>query len=468
MVLQSTGAISASQVNTEIGRSATASFNMNDTTIRTLAAKTTTNSQIKFSDFYGKSLLEKWAVSVDSTGNDLGSSVAVDASGNVYVTGFYGGGESTIYNPDNVSSGLTLRATSGGVAAFVVKYNSSGTAQWAVSVDGTNSDEGRSVAVDASGNVYLAGQYGTGVATIYNANNVSSGLTLRATSGGIAAFVVKYNASGAAQWAVSVDGTGSEAGSSIAVDASNNVYLSGYYGSGAATIYNANNASSGLTLRTATIWAAFVVKYNSSGIAQWAVSVDGAGYEVGNGVAVDASGNVYLAGQYGGFYGLAATIYNANNVSSGLTLRASNNFTAGYVVKYNASGAAQWAVSVDGNVDGYGVAVDTNGNVYLCGHHKSGSATFYNANNVSSGLSVVTGTAFVVKYNGSGAAQWVGSADGSGRGVAVNSSGNVVFLTGAYGPGSQSTIYNNNDSSYLPYTLRPTLNSGLFLVRFQL
>jgi hypothetical protein len=454
MVLQSSGAITASQVNTELGLPTTWPFAMNDTKVRTLANRTVANSQILFSDFYGKTwgAAAQWAASVDGSGLEQGYSVAVDGNGNVYLAGRYRQSEAIIYNAGNASSGLTLRATSSySEAAFVVKYNSSGTAQWAASVDGTSSDGGYSVAVDSSGNVYLAGYYGSASPTIYNAGNASSGLTLRATSGGDAAFVVKYNSSGTAQWAASVDGSGGEYGNSVAVDSSGNVYLAGHYGSASPTIYNAGNASSGLTLRaTSGGSAAYVVKYNSSGAAQWAASVDGANNDPAESVAVDSSGNVYLAGHYGS---ASPTIYNAGNASSGLTLRASSSVAA-FVVKYNSSGAAQWAASVDGSSAEYGfsVAVDISGNVYLAGLYGSNSPTIYNAGNVSSGLTLrASGStaAFVVKYNNSGAAQWAASVDGSsadeGRSVAVDGSGNV-YLAGNYVTFSP-TIYNAGNAS---------------------
>jgi hypothetical protein len=422
---------------------------------------------------YNSSGIAQWAISVDGSGDDYGISVTVDANGNMYLGGYYSSVGATIYNANNTSSGLTLRSTSGSSANYVVKYNSSGVAQWAVSVDSVHTDYGIEVAVDSYGNLYMGGAYswgGSGTAVIYNANNTSSGLTLRASSNG-AAFVVKYNSSGIAQWFVSVDSSSNDNTNNIAVDTDGNLYLCGYYGSGSATIYNTNNTSSGLTLRaTSGSYAAFIVKYNSSGQAQWAVSVDSVDNIYGRSVAVDADGNVYLAGQYNSTG--VATIYNTNNVSSGLTLRDPGG-SAAFVVKYNSSGIAQWAVSVDDDtsVIGFCVAVDATGNVYLSGQYGSGTATIYNANDVSSGLTLRSSSgisAFVVKYNSSGEAQWAVSVDGSStdisRGVAVDSSGNV-YLAGYYSSSSDATIYNaNNTNSGL--TLRATSGDATFVVKY--
>jgi hypothetical protein len=420
----------------------------------------------------------QWAVSVDGNGvTDDGYSVAVDADYNVYLAGYYGsfnGASATIYNANNVSSGLTLRASGG--AAFVVKYNSSGIAQWTVSVDSTNSDFGYSVAVDAYGNVYLGGIY-AGIATIYNTNNTSSGLTLRDPGNYYAAFVVKYNSSGIAQWAVSVDGSASDYGYAVTVDKEDNVYLGGYYESnGVATIYNTGNTNSGLTLRDPIYRAAYVVKYNSSGIAQWAVSLSGdTSYSNGacHSVAVDSYGNLYMGGEYNSTG--VTKIYNANNTDSGLTLRVDSGGSAAFVVKYNSSGIAQWTVSVDGSTGdyGYGVALDESGNVYLSGYYSSsGVATIYNTGNTASTTVTLrdpgNGAAFVVKYNSSGIAQWAVSVNldnDVGQSVAVDASGNV-YLAGNYGVyNTSATVYNaGNTSSGL--TLRTSTGRAAFVVKY--
>lgn len=485
MVLQSSGAISASQVNTEITRSATALFSMNDTTVRTLAGKTTANSLIGFSDFYGKSLsaagTAQWVAAVD--GGTSAYKVAIDSSNNVYVAGSYAG-TATVYNAGNVSSGFTFRqvtfSSQNNGGGFIIKYDSTGTYQWAVSVEYANV---RSVAVDTSGNVYMCGTYNPynvrysfqASANIYNPNNVNSNLSLRppvlaGTYSTSAAFVVKYNSNGMAQWAASVESECT--GMSVAVDASGNVYLGGEYRY-TPTIYNANNTNSGLALRTSAGRAGFVVKYNSSGTAQMFLSVDSGNTDSGGSIAVDASGNIYMSGFS---YYSPATIYNANNVSSGLSLRAPSTTTQGFVVKWNASGTAQWAAVVDTN-SFYGqtfMTLDNNENVYLAGDYANAtnSGIIYNAGGVSSGLILRTPTGgsavFVVKYNSSGAAQWAVSMDGTSSeyvyDVAVDSNGNVLFC-GEYNS-TDAILYNaGNTNSGL--TLRtPTGNSAGYVALY--
>ncbi len=158
----------------------------------------------------------QWAAGPTGAGSDYGESVAVDGSGNVYVTGCHGSGldfDDDVEIPDE-----------GGFGAFVVKYNSSGTAQWTKGPTGGGSDMGYSVAVDGGGNVYVAGFHGSGL-------DFDDGVTIP-DEGGNGVFVVKYDSSGAAQWAAGPTGAGTDHGWSVAVDGNGNVYVAGMHGSG--------------------------------------------------------------------------------------------------------------------------------------------------------------------------------------------------------------------------------------------
>jgi hypothetical protein len=105
------------------------------------------------------------------------------------------------------------------------------------------------------------------------------------------AFIVKYNTSGVAQWATTIQGTSSRVGNGIATD-STGVYVTGEYGS--ASLVTLNN---GKTLPISVGQDAFIVKYNTSGLAQWATTISGTGSDVGNAIATDSTG-VYVTGPY--------------------------------------------------------------------------------------------------------------------------------------------------------------------------
>jgi hypothetical protein len=313
----------------------------------------------------------------------------------VYVTGYYQG---------TATFGTTIKTTAGSTDIFVAKYDSGGALQWVQSAGGTSSDGGNGIAVDGSGGVYVTGYY-QGTATF--------GTTTKTSAGLFDIFVAKYSGSGVLQWVQSAGGTSFDFGNAIAVDGSGNVYVTGKYEA---------TATFGTTTKTsAGIADIFVAKYNSVGVTwDWVQSAGGTSDDVGRGIAVDGSGNVYVTGWYFG----TATFGTTTKTSAGL-------FDI-FVAKYNSSGALQWVQSAgDTSIDeGHGIAVDGSGGVYVTGNYQ-GTATFGATTKTSAGGSDI----FVARYNSSGALQWVQSAGGTsydyGNAIAVDGSGNV-YVTGRY------------------------------------
>jgi len=179
-----------------------------------------------------------WAKSVGGAYDDRGQSVSTDASGNVFMTGYFisptiSFGTTTLTNTyaSNLYSDF-----------FIVKYDSSGNVLWAKSAGGTAYDTGMSVSTDAIGNVFITGIYYSptitfGITTLTNANNVAD------------IFIVKYDASGNVLWAKSAGGTGYDEGYAVSTDTSGNVFLTGNFGSpninfGTTTLTNADTTGS--------------------------------------------------------------------------------------------------------------------------------------------------------------------------------------------------------------------------------
>ena len=149
------------------------SFTIGSTTL------TSAGSNDVFVAKYDTSGTAQWARSIGGTGSDTGYGIATDSAGNVYVTGIYSG--TATFAP-----GTTL-TSAGYNDAFVTKYDTSGTVQWAESIGGTNTDSGYGIATDSGGNVYVTGSY-QGTATF------ASGTTLT-SAGSNDAFVAKYSPS---------------------------------------------------------------------------------------------------------------------------------------------------------------------------------------------------------------------------------------------------------------------------------
>ena len=161
--------------------------------------------------------------------------------------------------------------------AFIVKYSVTGVVQWTQVIQGPGFDEVYGITIDSTG-VYVTGYYNSTSAVTLN-----NGITLPIPVGSDA-FIVKYNTSGLAQWATTISGTGSDFGYGIATD-STGVYVTGYYTSTSAVTLN-----NGITLPITVGNDAFIVKYNTSGLAQWATTISGTATDLGRRITTDSTG----------------------------------------------------------------------------------------------------------------------------------------------------------------------------------
>jgi hypothetical protein len=340
-------------------------------------------------------LFAQWTTRIGGSGGDYSNRIRSDSVGNIYVAASYASNPLTIYNSDGSSFG-TL-GNSGSLDAYFVKYNTSGFAQWATRLAGSGDDRGYTIAADPVGNIYVLGQYTSNPLTIYNSDGSSFG-TL-GNSGGNDVCVVKYNTSGFAQWATRIGGSGDDVSfAGITFDLIGNIYVSGHYNSNPLTIYNSDGSSFG-TLGNSGSYDIYVVKYNTSGFAQWATRISGSGDDNSfGGITSDSNGNIYVLGQYNSN---PLTIYNSDGSSFG-TLGNSGSNDACFV-KYNTSGFAQWATRIGGSgVDSFGgITSDSNGNIYVSGYYTSNPLTIYNSDGSSFGTLGNSGSydIYVVKFN---------------------------------------------------------------------
>jgi len=336
---------------------------------------------------------------------DFGLDVAVDGSGNVYVSG----SESVSVDDYNI---------------WVRKYNSEGNEVWTSTHNGTanGSDEGSGIAVDGSANVYVAGYE----EVIGESINI---------------WVRKYDANGNVAWTRTHNGTadGSDAGNGIAVDESGNVYVTG---------------SEYVDGQDGNVW---VRKYDSSGKALWTKTYNGAcnGYDAGSDIALDRDGNVYVTGSewvLGEDCNIWVRRYNSegnevwtstfnstangSDEGSGIAVDGNGNvYVTGYeyvggqdcniwVRKYDSEGNEIWTRTHNGTADGEDagcdIAVDGDGNVYVTGYEED----------TEQSLNI-----WIRKYDSDGNKIWTRTYDGpandddEGYGIVVDGSGNV-YVTG--------------------------------------
>jgi hypothetical protein len=306
--------------------------------------------------------------------------IAVDATGNAYVTSSTSSSEATF--PATVGPDLTYN---GGFDAFVAKVNAAGTGlAYAGYIGGADSDAGNDVAVDALGNAYVTGRTASSETTF--PATVGPDLTFNGAGGFGAgdAFVAKVNAAGTGlAYAGYIGGDLDDVGYGIAVDALGNAYVSG----GTESSQTSFPATVGpdLTFNGGTGGSipffadAFVAKVNAAGTGlAYAGYIGGSGDEVGYGIAVDSLGNAYVTG---GTESSEATF----PVTAGPDL--TFNGTSGdpdrlddaFVAKVNAAGTGfAYAGYIGGSNDeeGFGIAVDGQGNAYVTGRTASSEATF--------------------------------------------------------------------------------------------
>ena len=383
-----------------------------------------------------------WArTTLSPTTESLFSSTAVDASGNVYAAG-------EIWGPGTLDfgNGVTPTGVSAGYNALVVKYDSSGTAQWGrtstaqpgqtVSA-GSNGSSFSSVAVDSSGNIYAAGATSGASGPV----DFGNGVRVVRTDTFANAVLVKYDPLGIAQWARAVTAGSSYSGfSSVAVDPSGNVYVAGEIDGNGTYNFGDNVTATGTATNagyTNSPGNAVLAKYDSSGVAQWAQTVTAGSPASGFGsVAVDSAGNVFAAGSIAGTgtYDFGHGITATGTASQGhIANEAVGN---SLLVKYNSSGIPQWAQTVTAGTSGsvFGsVAVDSAGNAYAAGSVGSGTHDFGNGVTATGTSSVIpfAGPVYgvILKYDSSGIANWAQTVNGGPNSyfdsVSVDFSGSV-------------------------------------------
>ncbi|TAE23531.1 MAG: hypothetical protein EAZ91_22100 [Cytophagales bacterium] len=395
-----------------------------------------------------------WVKQVKSVGSDAGQGIVADASGNVYVTGYFTG--TADFNP--TAPGTNTLTASGTYDIFVAKYSSSGAIQWqkragASGATSSVSDIGYGIAVSGT-QVYVAGSF-QGTA---NFNTPSATGSNEITSvGGTDIFLANFNGStGATGWLQSGGGAGSsgnDAGLATATDASGNVYVTGYFTGDAVISGSAVTSAGGEDI--------FVVKYNSAGVLQWLKRAGGTGVDWGKGIAVSGS-EVYVTG----FFSSTANFETPSNPASS-SLLVSAGVQDIFVAKYDAAtGNLVWLKRAGGTIIDRGEAIAVNGtDIYVTGQFQS-TANFETPSNPASNTLISDGSTdiFVAKFNNSGALQWLrragGTAGDAGFGIAATATD--VYVTGAF----SNTANFNTPSAPATNTLVSAGGQDIFVAKY--
>lgn len=349
----------------------------------------------------------KWAKKFGGASNDYGYSIAVDASGNVYNAGFFGGVSD--FDP---GTGVFNLTSNGSWDIFITKQDSSGNLQWAKGIGASSYDQAYGIALDSSDNVYVTGWF-TGTVD-FNPSGTVSNLT---SSGGFDGFILKLDASGNFVWAKSFGGIDNDVGYGVAVDGQNNVYATGYF-SGTADF---DPSSSSFNLTSLGYQDIFSLKLDQAGNLTWAKRFGSGFIDMGNAITVDENNAVLITGM---FYNTVD--FDPNGGVSNLT---TNGGGDAFVCKLSNLGSLIWAKKIGGTNEeqAYSIVTDQSGNVYCTGW-------FYGTGNSDldpgAGNSNVTSNGdkdiFICKLNSLGSFLW-------GRGFGSDSTdyGNSVIVDGA-------------------------------------
>ncbi len=310
----------------------------------------------------------QWAHNLGGSGADEIHALAVGPDESVHLAGFYRVivGETVDFDPGASSFLLS----NGGMltAEFLLKLNGSGNFVWAkqftTSVLFATSCLRNimftinALAIDASGRVHAAGEY-TGNADFDPSSAV---FTISTTVNN--SFVLKLQANGTFVWAKAFAGGTNEI-LGIAVDASSRVYVTG--GWTGTVDFNPSTTTTNLISKNAN-YDAFVVKLTAAGAYTWAKAIAGNQTDVGRAISVDATGNVYTAGEFS-----VTTDFNPGTAKYNLI---SAGGTDVYVSKLSASGGFVWAKAFGGVNSDYctGLSATANG-IYTTGNF-TGTADF--------------------------------------------------------------------------------------------
>lgn len=293
-----------------------------------------------------------WSVVIGGSQDDIAYDIGTDAQGNVYCTGEFR--EMVNFNPGGTAFNLTAFS---GYNAFVVKYSPAGEFLWARKFGGTSQgyESGRTLAVDASGNVITSGVfYGT---VDFDPGADVSNMNFNNSYG---CYISKLNTNGNFVWAKGFPG-GSTVPNELKTDGANNVYCVG-------TFYSNVDFDPGTPSYTLNgqYYDTFITKFDPQGSFIWARQFQSSYYCVTTEIQIDPQGNVYAAGHFNG-----TTDFDPDLVATQTVTNTQYSYRS-FLVKLNNQGLFQWMKQLSPNSETYvsGLKRDSNGNLFVSGHFK--------------------------------------------------------------------------------------------------
>jgi hypothetical protein len=391
---------------------------------------------------------------------DAATGIATDAAGNVYLTGWTNSGNFPVKNPyqthKSINSAFVTKLNASGSALVYSTYIGGGVAQAGT---GGNSTMSNSIAVDSSGNAYIAGVTNSTDFPLHNAQQSAYGGGYRD------AFVTKLNASGSALVYSSYLGGGSEETAyAIAVDSSGRAHIAGRTNSTNFPLQRALQSTLNKGANTVHL-DAFISKYAVDGSSlEYSSYFGGHSAEEGNALALDASGNIYFTGRTGSHdlpitAGSFQTSFQGGNDAYVAKLDPSQSDTASLIYSTFLGGSSGNGSNGTGGDFGTGISVDASGNAVVVGD--TTSTNFPTSNPVQSSKGG-DDDAFITKINATGTSllfsTWLGgTAFDAAYATSLDSDGNI-YVTG--------TTNSSNFPSLAPIQALSGGSSDAFVAKF--
>ncbi|MBU1076077.1 MAG: SBBP repeat-containing protein, partial [Spirochaetes bacterium] len=365
----------------------------------------------------------RWTKQLGGTEKDEGRSVALDGSGNVYFTGYF---RSTV-NFQEDWGGTDSRLSAGENDIFITKVNSDGTYGWTKQIGGTGDDTGFAIACDSSGNIYITGSFEGTV----NFAQDWLGNDTKGSSGNSDIFITKINANGTYGWTKKMGGTGYDGSYGMALDNSDNIYITGCYQYSVNFRQDWGGADTNTNAGSDDI---FISKVDSDGINYyWTRRMGGSGSDCGYSLATNSSGDIYVTGCY-------QNTVNFGQDWSTPDIKTNAGSEDIFVSRIGQNGTSyEWTKRIGGAYSecAYGITTDKNGHVYVTGSFlgtvdfrsdwggSDPKTSIFNSNDI-----------FLIRINADDSYGWtkrIGNSCPYDRGEAVTTDrSNNIYVTGSF------------------------------------